>query len=73
VSHWDTIRTQNEIDSLLIQNFSDISHKANKGRREKGRGFNNSIVNVGTLPFQVTRLAAAGCLHTAVALELSAG
>jgi hypothetical protein len=37
MSLWDKIITQNEIDSALIRDFSDLSSRTTKGRREKGR------------------------------------
>jgi len=52
MSLWDKITTQNEIDSALIRNLSDISYKSSKGRRENGRSLKDGIVNLGTLPFQ---------------------
>lgn len=52
MSLWDKITTQNEIDSALIRDLSDISYKSTKGRRENGRSLKDGIVNVGTLPFQ---------------------
>ena len=52
MSLWDKIITQNEIDSALIRDLSDISYKSTKGRREKGRDLKDGIVNIGTLPFQ---------------------
>ena len=54
MSLWDKIRTQNEIDSSLIRDLSDISYKSTKGRREKGRSLKDGIVDIGTLPFQET-------------------
>jgi hypothetical protein len=51
MSLWDKIITQNEIDSALIRDLSDLSYKTTKGRREKGRSLKDGIVNVGTLPF----------------------
>ena len=52
MSLWDKIITQNEIDSALIRDLSDISYKSIKGRREKGRSLKDGIVDIGTLPFQ---------------------
>ena len=52
MSLWDKIITQNEIDSALIRDLSDISYKSIKGRREKGRNLKDGIVDIGTLPFQ---------------------
>ena len=54
MSLWDKITTQNEIDSRLIRDLSDISYKSTKGRRENGRSLKDGIVNVGLLPFQET-------------------
>ena len=51
MTYWDKIINQNKIDSALISELSDISYAATKGRREKGRNFNNGIVSLGTLPF----------------------
>ena len=51
MSLWDKIITQNEIDSALIRDLSDLSYKTTKGRREKGRSLKDGIVDVGTLPF----------------------
>ena len=51
MSLWDKITTQNEIDSALIRELSDLSYRTTKGRREKGRSLKDGIVDVGTLPF----------------------
>ncbi len=35
MSLWDKITTQNEIDSALIRDLSDISYKSSKGREDE--------------------------------------
>ena len=52
MSLWNKIITQNKIDSALISDLNDISYKSTKGRREKGRGFKDGIVDLGTLLFK---------------------
>ena len=50
---WNKLITQNRIDSALIRDLNDISYKSTNGRpREKPRGFNQNIVDLGTLPFK---------------------
>ena len=50
---WDKIKAQNNIDSALIRQLSDISYSSTRGLREQKRSLREGIVDLGTIPFDV--------------------
>jgi hypothetical protein len=50
---WDKIKAQNNIDSALIRQLSDISYSSTRGLREQNRSLREGIVDLGTIPFDV--------------------
>ena len=55
MTFWDEVMNQNKMDSAVIGELSDLSHKSIGGRRQEPRGAKEDIVNIGTIPFEATR------------------
>jgi len=54
MTFWDKVRNQNKIDSSIIAQLSDLSYKSIGGKRQGSRGAKEGIVNIGTIPFNIT-------------------
>ena len=54
MSFWDKVINQNKIDSSLIAELSDLSYKSIGGKRQANRSAKGDIVNIGTIPFEIT-------------------
>ena len=54
MSFWDKVINQNKIDSSLIAELSDLSYKSIGGKRQGDRAAKEGIVNIGTIPFNIT-------------------
>ena len=54
MSFWDKVINQNKIDSSLIAELSDLSYRSIGGKRQGNRSAKEDIVNIGTIPFQIT-------------------
>ena len=55
MSFWDKVINQNKIDSSLITELSDLSYRSIGGKRQAQRKGREDIVNIGTIPFEVTK------------------
>ena len=54
MTYWDKVINQNSIDSSLISELSDLSYRSIGGRRQAPRSNKEGIVNLGSIPFELT-------------------
>ena len=54
MTFWDNIINQNKMDSSLISELSDLSHRSIGGERQQPRAAKEDIVNIGSIPFEAT-------------------
>ena len=54
MTYWDKVINQNQMDSSLVSELSDLSYRSIGGKRQAPRSLKEGIVNIGTIPFELT-------------------
>lgn len=54
MTYWDKVTNQNLVNSSLISELSDLSYRSIGGKRQAPRSLKEGIVNIGTMPFELT-------------------